>query len=61
VSVPGAGIVVELEAGERIRTEISTKFKLDALSRELATAGFATEAFWTDPLGHFGVTLASRR
>jgi L-histidine N-alpha-methyltransferase len=61
VSVPGAGIVVELEAGERIRTEISTKFKLDALSRELAAAGFATEAFWTDPLGHFGVTLASRR
>ncbi len=61
VTVAGAGIEVELEAGERIRTEISTKFKLDTLSSELAAAGFATEAFWTDPLGHFGVTLASRR
>jgi L-histidine Nalpha-methyltransferase len=61
VSIPGAGIEVELEAGERIRTEISTKFKLDALNSELAAAGLATEAFWTDPLGRFGVTLAARQ
>jgi L-histidine N-alpha-methyltransferase len=59
VSIPGAGIEVRLADGEEIRTEISSKFTLQALHRELADAGMAIESFYTDPDGLFGVSLAS--
>ncbi|WP_406045403.1 L-histidine N(alpha)-methyltransferase [Micromonospora sp. NBC_00898] len=49
---------VEFAAGEELRTEISAKFRPEGLATELTGAGFATEAFWTDPDGLFGVTLA---
>jgi L-histidine Nalpha-methyltransferase len=59
VSIAGAGLEVSFDAGEEILTEISTKFTLDALGRELATAGMELEAFFTDPAGLFGLILAS--
>lgn len=49
---------LEFAAGEELRTEISAKFRPEVLATELTGAGFATEAFWTDPDGLFGVTLA---
>lgn len=59
VWIDGAQLEVKLDAGEEILTEISTKFTLDALGRELAAAGMQIEAFFTDPAGLFGLILAS--
>ncbi len=61
VLIPGAGIDLTIAAGEEIRTEVSTKFTLDVLARELGEAGMDLEAFFTDPAGMFGVTLAAPR
>jgi L-histidine N-alpha-methyltransferase len=61
VSIPGAGIEIELAEGEDIRTEVSSKFTLEALARELGDAGLAIEQFFTDPEGLFGVSLAAPR
>lgn len=59
VRIPGAGLELTLARGEAIRTEVSTKFTLDVLARELGAAGMELEAFFTDPAGMFGLTLAS--
>jgi L-histidine N-alpha-methyltransferase len=61
VRIPGAGLELELAAGESIRTEVSTKFTLDVLARELTAAGMELEAFFTDPAGMFGLSLATPR
>jgi L-histidine Nalpha-methyltransferase len=61
VRVAGVGLDVTFAAGEEMRTEISTKFTLDALGRELGAADLQIEAFFTDPSGLFGLTLASPR
>ena len=58
VRIPAASLEVGFDEGEDIRTEISTKFTLDALAQELSAAGMAIEAFFTDPAGLFGLTLA---
>ncbi|MET8837945.1 L-histidine N(alpha)-methyltransferase [Micromonospora sp. NPDC004540] len=49
---------VEFAAGEDLRTEVSAKFRPEGIARELAAAGFVRQAFWTDPDGLFGVSLA---
>lgn len=49
---------IEFAAGEELRTEISAKFRPEGIATELSDAGFVREAFWTDPDGLFGVTLA---
>jgi L-histidine N-alpha-methyltransferase len=59
VSIPGAELEVEFADREEIRTEISSKFTLQALHREMAEAGMAIESFYTDPDGLFGLSLAS--
>lgn len=56
VAIPGAGLEVELAAGEEIRTEISTKFTPERIAGELDAAGFQLERFYTD--GMFGLSLA---
>jgi L-histidine N-alpha-methyltransferase len=61
VTIPGAGLELTLAQGESIRTEVSTKFTLDVLARELASAGMELEAFFTDPAGMFGLSLAAPR
>jgi L-histidine N-alpha-methyltransferase len=61
VRIPGAGLELTMAAGESIRTEVSTKFTLDVLARELAEAGMELEAFFTDPAGMFGLSLAAPR
>jgi L-histidine N-alpha-methyltransferase len=59
VRIPGAGLELTIEAGEAIRTEVSTKFTLDVLARELGEAGMELESFFTDPGGMFGLSLAA--
>lgn len=58
VEIPGAGIELDLAAGEEIRIEISTKFRLDPLRAELAAAGFTVRHTYTD--GDYALTLAER-
>jgi L-histidine N-alpha-methyltransferase len=60
VEVTGLGLVVDLEAGEEIQTEVSTKFRLDDLAAELTAAGLEVVDTWTDPQEDFAVTLAER-
>jgi L-histidine N-alpha-methyltransferase len=58
VEITGLDLGIDLSAGEEIRTEISTKFRQDALDAELVEAGFAIEGIFTDPSCDFRVTLA---
>jgi L-histidine N-alpha-methyltransferase len=60
VHIPGAGIDVELAAGEDIRAEVSSKFTRERLERELGEAELRLERFLTDPDGLFGLSLVSR-
>ena len=60
VRLPGAGIELELAAGEDIRTEVSSKFTRTRLERELGEAELRLERFLTDPDGLFGLSLVSR-
>jgi L-histidine N-alpha-methyltransferase len=61
VTIPGAGLELTIARDESIRTEVSTKFTLDVLARELGEAGMELEAFFTDPAGMFGLSLAAPR
>ncbi|MEV6376690.1 L-histidine N(alpha)-methyltransferase [Micromonospora musae] len=58
VRIPGLDLEVAFAAGEELRTEISAKFRPEGVAAELDAAEFAGRAFWTDPDGLFGVTLA---
>jgi len=49
---------IVLEPGEEIRTEISAKFRRAGIERELASAGFSQDCWWTDPQGLFALSLA---
>lgn len=60
VRIPGAGVELQLAAGDEIRTETSAKFTRERLERELAEAGLELERFFTDPDGLFGLSLVSR-
>jgi len=57
VRVDALGLEVLFEAGEQMRTEISAKFRPEALERELAAAGFAAGGWWTDSGGRFSLSL----
>lgn len=58
VKLPAIDMVVELAAGEEIRTEISTKFTPRQVADELAAAGMEAVGTWTDPPGDYLLTLA---
>jgi L-histidine Nalpha-methyltransferase len=58
VHVPEIGLTVRFADGEEMRTEVSAKFRRAGVERELATAGFATRSWWTDPAGQFGLSLS---
>jgi L-histidine Nalpha-methyltransferase len=60
VKVRDLGLTVTFAAGEEMRTEISAKFRPAGIVAELAAAGLRSTAFWTDPDGDFGLTLAER-
>ena len=58
VGVPEVDLVVELAEGEEIRTEVSAKFRREAVEQELKSAGFALDRWWTDAGGRFALSLA---
>jgi L-histidine Nalpha-methyltransferase len=58
VSVPEAGIEIELAEGEEIRTEISAKFTPERVEAELDAAGLELRELWTDAGGRFALSLS---
>jgi L-histidine N-alpha-methyltransferase len=59
VKVPDLDLVVELDAGEELRTEISAKFRREGVEAELARAGLTLTHWWTDPAGDFALSLST--
>lgn len=49
---------VHFEAGEELLTEISSKFRRDGITAELAAAGLRLTHWWTDPKDHFALSLS---
>jgi L-histidine N-alpha-methyltransferase len=60
VKIPALDMVVDIEDGEELLTEISAKFDPSALPEELRTAGLRTVDTWTDPRADFMLILAQR-
>ncbi|WP_072689497.1 L-histidine N(alpha)-methyltransferase [Rhodococcus marinonascens] len=51
---------IEFSAGEQLRTEISAKFTLEGIRKELTDAGFGIERTWRDPDERFALVCAAR-
>jgi L-histidine N-alpha-methyltransferase len=49
---------VHFLAGEEMRTEVSAKFRRAGIEAELAAAGLAMRAWWTDAGERFGLSLS---
>jgi ergothioneine biosynthesis protein EgtB len=60
VAIPALGLSVHFDDGEELRTEVSAKFHLAGVTRELALAGFDVVGQWQDAAGDFAVTLARK-
>ncbi len=58
VTVAKLGITVEFAENERMRTEISAKFRPENIGPELAGVGLAMESMWTDARGDYALTLS---
>ena len=58
VTLPGAGVVLDLAPGEEIRVEISTKFRVSKIAAELEAVGLSVARVWTDDPADFALTLA---
>lgn len=58
VTIPGAGVVLDLAPGEEIRVEISTKFRVSKIAAELESVGLTVARVWTDDPADFALTLA---
>ena len=53
-------LAVEFAAGEQLLTEVSCKFRADAVADELAQAGLRLTGWWTDAAGDFGLSLSTK-
>lgn len=60
IELPLVGHSHVVEAGERVRTEISRKFELEVLGPQLAQLGFATKRVFVDKNQYFGLLLLVR-
>ena len=58
VTIAGLGLTVEFARDERMRTEISAKFRPENIGPELAAVGLAMERLWTDGRGDYALTLS---
>lgn len=58
-SIAGLGIVVPIEAGSTIRTEISCKFTRESVATMYADAGLDVASWHEDPLGRYAVSVAT--
>jgi L-histidine N-alpha-methyltransferase len=61
VALPVLALDVRLDRGEEIRTEISAKFRKEGIERELTTADFSLDSWWTDPEKRFALSLSRAR
>ncbi|MCX2933159.1 L-histidine N(alpha)-methyltransferase [Mycobacterium sp. CVI_P3] len=57
-TIGSLGLQVDFAAGEEMLTEVSCKFRPEAVAEELAAAGLRRTHWWTDPAGDFGLSLA---
>lgn len=58
ISLPGTDREIRIAPRERIRTEISRKFRIDKISQELAEQGFELVRADADGVGDFAVVTA---
>jgi L-histidine N-alpha-methyltransferase len=58
VRVGALDLTVEFGAGEEMLTEVSCKFRAEAVGAELAEVGLRRTRWWTDNAGDFGLSLA---
>jgi L-histidine N-alpha-methyltransferase len=58
VEISALGLEVRFDAGEEMRTEISSKFTREGLEEELYASGFVVRSMWESPDG-FLLTLAA--
>ncbi|MCB0940064.1 MAG: L-histidine N(alpha)-methyltransferase [Mycobacterium sp.] len=58
VTIGAVDLVVDFAVGEEMLTEVSCKFRPDAVAAELERAGLRPTHWWTDPAGDFGLSLA---
>jgi len=58
VKIRALDLAVDFAADEQMRTEISSKFRREGLTAELATSGFAVTHWWTDHADRFALLLA---
>ncbi|WP_419924130.1 L-histidine N(alpha)-methyltransferase [Candidatus Poriferisocius sp.] len=58
VTIGGLGLAVDFAQGERMRTEISAKFRSENIGPELASVGLAMEQLWTDAQGDYALVLS---
>jgi L-histidine Nalpha-methyltransferase len=59
VSVGRLELELRFEKGERLRVEVSSKFRRERFEAELEHAGLSVRGWWTDAAGDFAVALAS--
>jgi L-histidine N-alpha-methyltransferase len=58
VRIGALNLTVEFAAGEEMLTEVSCKFRAEAVAAELARSGLRRIRWWTDGAGDFGLSLA---
>jgi L-histidine N-alpha-methyltransferase len=58
VRIGALNMAVSFAAGEEMLTEVSCKFRPEAVTAELAAAGLRQTHWWTDPAGDFGLSLS---
>ncbi len=58
VRISALDMTVDFAAGEEMLTEVSCKFRPNAVAAELAAAGLRRTQWWTDAAGDFGLSLA---
>jgi L-histidine N-alpha-methyltransferase len=59
VAVPELELELPFAAAERLRREVSAKFRREEIEAELAAAGLTTTAWWTDAAAEFALLLAT--
>ncbi|MFJ2645460.1 L-histidine N(alpha)-methyltransferase [Streptomyces sp. NPDC087420] len=59
VKIPELDLVVHIDAGEEVRTEVSAKFRQEGVRAELSAAGMELTQWWTDSEGRFALSLAT--
>jgi L-histidine Nalpha-methyltransferase len=60
-SVRRLGLELEFSKDERLRAEISSKFRRETFEPELESAGLSPESWWTDDDNDFAIVLARSR